>query len=162
MTTEFSINAIAQQNASPADYIGVVDALHRFTWGLDAKDAALIASAFADQGIADFSPAAQRIGIQFPPLQGRDVIAAALGQFVSALSTSHTVGNARVHVDGNKARLQALVEAQHLPKADHSRHYLMKNIYTLSLTLVGDAWVIDHLSIDNIWADGDIKLITGQ
>jgi SnoaL-like domain len=130
--------------------------------GLDAKDSNLLASAFSEKGVADFSPAASRIGIQFPPLEGRETIAGALGQFVSGLSTSHTVGNARVTVTNDNAELQALVEAQHLPKADHSRHYLMKNVYTLSLSRKGSTWFIDQLSIDNIWADGDLKLITGQ
>jgi hypothetical protein len=162
MTNEFTIKALAGQIASPSDQIGVIDALHRFTWGLDAKDKELLASAFSDKGIADFSPAATRIGIQFPPLEGKETIAGALGQFVSGLSTSHTVGNARVSVANDKAELQALVEAQHLPKADHSRHYLMKNVYTLSLSRSGSTWLIDHLSIDNIWADGDLKVIIGQ
>jgi SnoaL-like domain len=162
MTSEFNIKALASQNASPADQIGVIDALHRFTWGLDAKDPVLLASAFSAKGVADFSPAAKRIGIQFPPLEGRDTIAGALSQFVSGLSTSHTVGNARVNVENDKAQLQALVEAQHLPKGDHSRHYLMKNAYTIALSRGGDRWLIDHLSIDNIWADGDLKVITGQ
>jgi hypothetical protein len=162
MTNQFNIHALSTQHASSSEHIAVIDALHRFTWGLDAKDSALLASAFAADGVADFSPAANRIGIQFPPLRGSATIASSLLQFVSPLTTSQTVGNARVQVTGDRATPQALVEAQHLPSADHSRHYLMKNVYTVLLSRDGENWRIDEMSIVNIWADGDLKVITGQ
>jgi hypothetical protein len=34
-------------------------------------------------------------------------------------------------------------EAQHLPRGDHSRHLLLKNIYTLELSMAGARrWVL--------------------
>ncbi len=161
MIPTFAIRALPHQAASPADHMAIIDALHRFTWGLDAKDEQLLASAFSEEGIADFSPAAQRIGMEFPPLNGRENIASALSQFVANLSTSHSASNARVAVSGDQAKMQALVEAQHLAIADHTRHYLMKNVYSLSLSRNGEIWLIDQLSIDNIWSDGDINVIAG-
>jgi SnoaL-like domain len=151
-----------QQNATPAEYIAVLDALHRFTWGMDTDNGALIASAFAEDGVADFSPAATKIGITFPPLAGRAVIEQALVPFAAGLVTSHTVGNARVFVNGDKANLRALVEAQQIPVKDRSRYILLKNDYTVSLVKEGDTWRIKNMSIDNLWSQGDVKVLMGQ
>lgn len=150
------------QNASPVDQLAVLDALHRFAWGMDTDDSNLIASAFAPTGVADFGPAAQKLGIQFPLLEGREAIAGALGQFAGMLVTSHSVGNVRVHVDGDRARLRALVEAQHFPANDASRFLLMKNDYDLELTRNGGSWLIVRMTINNIWSQGDVRVITGQ
>jgi len=51
--------------------------------------------------------------------------------------------------------LIALVEAQHLPRDDHSRHLLLKNVYEARLSRQGARWVIEHLRIDNVWTSGD-------
>jgi hypothetical protein len=154
--------AMLQQNASVADHIAVVDALHRFTWGMDTDSGDLIASAFAENGVADFSPAAKKIGIVFPPIEGRKAIEQALVPFAASLITSHTVGNARVEVSGNQARLRALVEAQQISVRDRKRAILMKNDYDVALVRDGDRWLITRMTIDNIWSDGDAKTLTGQ
>jgi hypothetical protein len=157
-----SSNETLQQNATPAEYLGVTDALHRFTWGMDTDNGALIASAFTEDGVADFSPAAKKIGIAFPLLQGRTTIEQALVPFAAGLITSHTVGNARVFVSGDTAKLHVLVEAQQISVKDKSRNILMKNDYTVSLIKQGDAWRITNMSIDNLWSQGDAKVLTGQ
>jgi hypothetical protein len=162
LTAPAFANETVQQNATPAEYLGVLDALHRFTWGMDTDNGALIASAFTEDGVADFSPAATKIGISFPPLKGRAVIEQALVPFAAGLVTSHTVGNARVFVDGDKASLRALVEAQQISVKDKSRYVMLKNDYTVSLTKEGDTWRINTMSIDNLWSEGDVKVLTGQ
>jgi len=57
--------------------------------------------------------------------------------------------------------MDALVEAQHLPASDHSRYYLMKNRYDVELVREGDLWVIQRVTIDNIWRTGDPTVLTG-
>jgi SnoaL-like domain len=143
------------------DRYEVIDALHRFAIGLDTKDRALLESAFTADAIADFTPAAKKVGMEFPVLTGRDVIVAALSQFLSNYTTSHTVGNARVQLKGDTANLYALIEAQHIPLTDRSRHFLFKNQYTTDLVREGNLWLIKHLHIENLWTDGDLKVITG-
>ncbi|MNW09877.1 hypothetical protein D3C71_2069780 [compost metagenome] len=64
-------------------------------------------------------------------------------------------------VDGDRAHLDALVEAQHVPRADHSRHYLMKNRYDVDLVRQGDMWVIQRVTIDNVWRSGDPSVLAG-
>jgi SnoaL-like domain len=153
--------------STAADHHAVTDALLRFANGMDTDDEALIASAFAENGIADFTPAAARVGMQFPVLEGRGAIVAALVPFAAGLTTSHSVTNARVNVQGNSATLYALVEAQHLPAGDKSRYFLMKNQYRVELVRDNNddkntQWVIRRMTIDNLWSDGDLAVMTGQ
>jgi ketosteroid isomerase-like protein len=160
-TNTTSANSLVQ-NATPTEYLAVVDALHRFAWGMDTDDGALIASAFAPTGTADFSPAAQKLGIQFPAIEGRENIAGALGAFAGMLVTSHSISNVRVQVNGDSANLRALVDAQHFPEKDTSRSLLLKNDYDVALIRDGDGWLIARMTISNIWSQGDIDVITGQ
>ena len=60
------------------DRYEVIDALHRFAIGLDTKDLTLLESAFTADAIADFTPAATKVGMEFPVLTGRDAIVSAL------------------------------------------------------------------------------------
>lgn len=152
-----------QQHNDPltSDKIAVADTLYRFAAGIDLKNRSLLASAFADDAISDFRPAAAKAGFDYPVLTGRDTIVAALSDSLSAIDTTHSVSNPRVSVDGDTAHLDALVEAQHLPSADHSRHYLMKNRYDVDLVRRGDAWVIQRVTIDNVWRAGDPSVLAG-
>ena len=143
------------------DRYEVIDALHRYAIGLDTKDLTLLESAFTADAIADFTPAATKVGMEFPLLTGREAIVSALSQFLANYTTSHTVGNARAQVKGDIANLYALVEAQHVPLSDRSRHFLFKNQYMINLVREGNLWLIKHLHIENLWTDGDLKVITG-
>jgi len=143
------------------DKLAVADTLYRFAAGIDLKDQRLLASAFADDAVSDFRPAASKAGFDYPVLTGRDTIVAALSNSLTAFDTTHSVSNPRVSVDGDKAHLDALVEAQHVPRADHSRHYLMKNRYDVDLVRHGDMWVIQRVTIDNVWRSGDPSVLAG-
>ncbi len=48
-----------------------------------------------------------------------------------------------------------MVEAQRLPRGDHSRHLLLKNILDVKLAKSGNAWIIDRMKFDNAWLTGD-------
>ena len=60
---------------------------------------------------------------------GRSMITDIIMNPATLIDTTHVVTNARVRRHGGSARLTALVEAQHLPRADHARHALLKNYY---------------------------------
>lgn len=137
------------------DTFSIIDALHRFAAGIDLRDPVLLASAFADDAVSDFRPAAARAGFEYPVLEGKERIVAALSASLAPLDTTHSVSNPRVTIDGDAARVDALVEAQHVPRSDSSRHYLMKNRYDVELARQGDRWVITRLTIDNVWRSGD-------
>jgi hypothetical protein len=143
-----------------ADKIAVVEALYRFTAGVDLRDQALLASALAEHAVSDFRPAAAKAGFEYPVIEGRESIVAALSTSLISLDTTHTVTNPRVTLDGDKAYLEALVEAQHVPRDDPSRHYLMKNRYNVELMRQGDVWVIMRNTVNNVWRDGDQAILS--
>jgi hypothetical protein len=144
------------------DRAEITDALYRFGAGQDLADAALFASAFAPDATLDFTQPAQRLGVQMMPMEGREHIVATIMATLSQLDTTHTVTNPRIDIDGDRATMFALVEAQHLPKSDHSRNLLLKNIYTLSLARDGRRWLIEHLKIVNVWYRGDRAVLFGE
>jgi SnoaL-like domain len=107
-----------------ADRLAVVDALYRFAAGIDLRDESLLSSSLAENAVSDFRPAAAKAGFEYPVIEGRDAIVAALTTSLATLDTTHSVTNPRVTIDGDNARLDALVEAQHVPRHDHTRHHL--------------------------------------
>lgn len=143
------------------DKLAVVDTLYRFAAGLDQRNNELLASAFAADAVSDFGPAGKKAGFEYPVLQGRDTIVAALTSSLGPVDTTHSVSNPRVHIDGQKATLDALVEAQHVPSNDPSRHYLMKNRYDVELIKEREVWVIQRVTIDNVWRSGDPAVLAG-
>jgi hypothetical protein len=150
----------AHRAVDPSDHLAIVDALYRFGAGQDMSDRALFESAFADDAVLDFTQPAKRLGIEIPVFKSRAGIADTIFEAIAGLDTTHTVTNPRItDYDGRHATLTALVEAQHLPRADHSRHLMLKNIYRVELSRSVDAWLMDHVRIDNVWMDGDAKVL---
>ncbi|NKZ03858.1 nuclear transport factor 2 family protein [Actinomadura latina] len=144
------------------DRAEIVDALYRFGLGQDLQDAELFASAFAAGAELDFRPAAAKWGGHPPLMVGRDtIVTTILGSFTGRVDTTHQVANPRVSVDGDTARLTALVEAQHLLTADHSTFALLKNPYDVELVRDGRRWVVHRMRIDNAWYLGDPTAIFG-
>ncbi|MFI6510600.1 nuclear transport factor 2 family protein [Streptosporangium sp. NPDC050855] len=144
------------------DRAEILDALHRFALGQDLKDRELFASAFAADAELDFRPAASRWGGEPPPMSGRDtIVTTILDAFTGRVDTTHQVTNPRVAVDGDTARLTALVEAQHLLTGDHATFALLKNPYDVDLVRDGERWVIQRLRIENTWYTGDPVAIFG-
>jgi hypothetical protein len=138
------------------DRTEVLDALYRFGLGQDLKDGALFGSAFASDAELDFRPAAAKWNARPPLISGRDtIVTTILGMFTGRVDTTHQVTNPRVAVDGDTARLTALVEAQHLLTADHGVFALLKNPYDVDLVRDGERWVIHRMRIDNAWFIGD-------
>ena len=144
------------------DRAEIADALYRFGLGQDLQDKDLFASAFAIDAELDFSPAASRWGAAVPVMTGRDtIVTTILSMFSGRVDTTHQVTNPRITIEGDTARLTALVEAQHLLTADHSVYALLKNPYDVELVRDGDRWVIRHLRIDNTWYHGNPSAIFG-
>lgn len=143
------------------DHLAVVDTLYRFAAGIDLRDEALLRSAFTQDAVSDFRPAAAKAGFEYPVLEGRDVIVGALSTSLSQVDTTHSVSNPRVTIAGDTAHLDALVEAQHVLKSDPARHYLMKNRYDINLVRLGEVWSIQRVTVDNVWRTGDPSVLMG-
>src|SRR5688500_11419441 len=117
------------------EHFEIVDALYRFGAGQDLRDRGLLESAFAADATLDFTGPPQRLRAHIPVFAGRQAIVDTVFANIEDLDTTHTVTNPRVTAfDGARATLSALVEAQHLPRNDHSRHLLLKNLYTADLS----------------------------
>ena len=144
------------------DHAEIVDALYRFGLGQDLKDADLLASSFAADAELDFRPAAAKWGASTSVMSGRDtIVGTILGMFTGRVDTTHQITNPRISIDGNTARLTALVEAQHLLSANHSISALLKNLYDVELVRDGERWVVRTMRIENIWLAGDPTAIFG-
>ncbi|MEV4131948.1 nuclear transport factor 2 family protein [Dactylosporangium sp. NPDC049742] len=138
------------------DRTEIVDALYRFGLGQDLKDRDLFASAFAADAELDFRPAAARWGADVPLMTGRDsIVGTILAMFAGRVDTTHVVTNPRVRIDGDRADLTAIVEAQHLLTADHGTFALLKNLYDVELVRDGSRWVVRRMRIANVWYTGD-------
>ncbi|MFF8381649.1 nuclear transport factor 2 family protein [Streptomyces sp. NPDC015661] len=153
---------IAAVVAELRDRAEITDALYRFGLGQDLKDKELFASAFAADAELDFRPAAAKWGARPPLMSGRDtIVTTILGMFTGRVDTTHQITNPRISLNGDTARLTALVEAQHLLITDPSQHALLKNPYDVDLVRDGDRWVIRRLVIDNTWFTGEPTAIFG-
>jgi hypothetical protein len=139
----------------------IVDALYRFAAGQDVRDRELFLSAFAPDAQLDFTNPARRFGAEVPVMRDRDAIAGILAT-LGPLDTTHTVTNCRVVVDGDRAHLLALVEAQHVTRTTPLRHLLLKNVYDVDLIRDQDGWVIRRMVIRNVWFDGDPAVLFGD
>ena len=144
---------------SPADRLAIGDALLRFAAGTDEGNAGLIASAFASKAVVDFGPCGEKLGLTFEPLAGRDTIVGFLAGTSQKQSTSHVVTNARAEVTGGAARSHTLVEATHMRRTDPGARFRMLNRYEATLCLEADVWRIDRLMIDNIWFEGEPRIM---
>jgi hypothetical protein len=167
VTDEHALSAPARDGAAVTkelrDRTEITDALYRFALGQDLKDRRLFASAFAEDAELDFRSAAAKWGAKPPLMAGRDtIVTTILGMFTGRVDTTHQITNPRITIDGDTARLTALVEAQHLLTADHSKHALLKNRYAVDLVRHGESWVIQRLHIDNTWYTGDPADIFGS
>ncbi|MQA79990.1 MAG: nuclear transport factor 2 family protein [Streptosporangiales bacterium] len=144
----------------------VVDALLRFGLAQDRRyDAGareLFESAFTEDAVLDFRAAAAKCGIEVPLMTGRDMITSIIMDPGTHIDTTHVVTNTRVQIDDGIASFTALVEAQHLPTGDHSRHALLKNMYAVHARRDDKLWRMSEVSIDCVWFTGDPTVITGR
>ena len=139
----------------------VIETLYRYAAGIDLKNRELIAFAFTEDAVSDFRPAAAKAGFEYPLLQGKEIIIKALMDSLHPIVTTHSVNNPRVTLEGDKAQLEAIVEAQHVPESDPSRHYMMKNRYDVELQKTDNQWFISRVIVDNVWRTGDPSVLAG-
>ena len=106
---------------------------------------------------------AAKLGVTIPVFEGRQAIADTVLAATEPLDTTHTITNVRVIAyDGERATVSALIEAQHLPRGDHSRHLLLKNRLSVELSRQGECWVIQRMRFDNAWREGDASVLFAE
>jgi SnoaL-like domain len=156
---------------SSTDLLGtrnaILDAIYRYTAGLDYCDAELLESSLTKSAVVDLTPATRKIGLDFPVLESRETVVSALIAAVGPLDTSHVVTNPRITVMGDTAELRCYAQAQHFlpgegPDPARTTHALMMNRYRAELTRDGQQWRISRLTIDNAWFEGDPAVLVSQ
>lgn len=148
------------------DRYEIADALHRYAFGLDHGDADSLASAFTDDGVLDFRPAGNRLGIDFPRLSGRQAILETLLPFLGPLDTTHTATNLQIEVSGDTATLYGYVMSQHFMPREGvrrgSENALLMNRYDCELVRDGQKWRFKTVTIDNAWMQGDPGILNAR
>ncbi|WP_040480093.1 nuclear transport factor 2 family protein [Longispora albida] len=150
----------SQVTADPAEFLAITDALYRFGLGQDLKDWDLFTSAFTEDAVLDFRPVGEKLGFPAELMSGRDTIVAVISTVLATIGTTHTVTNPRVEVDGDRAWLTALVEAQHVTEG--GEQVLLKNLYATELVRDGALWRLAHVHIANVWHTGKPSAVFGQ
>ena len=151
-----------KESKSANSYVPVLDALYRFGVGVDTNDSNLLETVFSDDAVVDFSPCGRKMGLDFSVLTGAETIVHFLGASVKTQITSHVITNGRVHLTGDGAKLQALVDATHILREDDSQRCQMRNWYQAELVEVEDQWRIFRLTIDNVWFTGSPQVLLGK
>ena len=145
------------------DRFEIADTLHRYAFGLDHGDPDSLASAFAEDGVLDFTPADAKLGLGFPKLTGRQAIVDALIPLIGPLDTSHTASNLQCEISGDSATLSAYVMSQHFMPRQGSRrgseNALLMNRYDCELVRDGQKWRFKRVTIDNAWTQGDPEIL---
>ena len=155
--------AIDRETIESANYyVPVLDALYRFGVGVDTNDRKLLETAFSEDAVVDFSACGRKMGLDFSVLNGAETIVHFLGASAKTQITSHAITNGRVHLTGNGAKLQALVDATHILRRDDSQRCQMRNWYEAELVELEDRWGIRRLTIDNVWFTGDPQVLLGK
>lgn len=145
---------------APSDaHLGVADTLLRFGAGVDRGDASLLASVFTGNALVDFRPCGQKLGLDFPVLEGAEAITSFLAGGAHTQVTSHVVSNTRVQANGASGRSRSLVDATHLVRADPGRRFRMMNWYEVEAVYSEALWRIRSLTIDNVWFDSDPQIL---
>ena len=145
------------------DRYEIADALHRYAFGLDHGDADSLASAFTEDCIFDFRPAAKKLELDFPKLTGRQAVVDTLVPLLGPLDTSHTVSNPQIEISDDSATLYAYVMSQHFMPRQGSRrgseNALLMNRYDCELMRDGQKWRLKRVTIDNAWAQGNPEIL---
>lgn len=141
---------------------GIADALYRFAAGQDLRDRALLATAFTEDAVLDFSHPASCFGVDLAPFSGRDTLVETVFATTEPLITTHTVSNVRVtgaHSTGTSA--YALVEAQHVVRNAPEQRLKLKNHYFLDAVCVDGLWQLRRMRIEMAWHEGDKSVLFG-
>jgi SnoaL-like protein len=146
-----------------SDRYEIVDALHRFAFGLDHGDADSLASSLTEDCVLDFRPAGKKLGLDFPRLTGRQAILDALLPLLGPLDTSHTASNLQIEISEDSATLYGYMMAQHFLPREGSRsgseNALLMNRYHCELVRDGQKWRFKRMVIDNAWAQGNPEIL---
>jgi hypothetical protein len=135
---------------SLADRVALIERINDYAYGCDFGDWELLASCFAEDGVADYGEYGGRCE---GPRAVVDFVRAAL----SGLDGSeHLFSNHSVKIDGDTAHMRAYAIAQHyLLTATGSNTYTVGLVYYFDFVRVKSDWLIKLLTLAPTWREGN-------
>jgi hypothetical protein len=132
-----------------ADVAGVVDVCVRNARALDGRDWELLATCFVPDVVVEFE------GVE--PLHGAAAVVEVCRGALEPLDASqHLLGNHHVTVDGDSARSECYVHAQHVRGAlAPADKYVVAGTYRDTLERRDGAWKITRRRLQVSWTDGN-------
>lgn len=138
-----------------ADREAIVAVLTHYAVGLDARDWVLWRSVFVDEVVFDLS---SWNGVAPRPLESDRVVAAQARIFAEFAETQHFFTNHRITVDGDRARAQMHMRAEHWlanPGIEGTDRYTMFGYYDDRLARTADGWKITEMQLNVTRTEGN-------
>lgn len=127
--------------------------LHRYAAALDDRDWDRLGTCFRDNVVVDYDGIARCDGYE----EVEQVCRAALGPLSR---TQHLIGNVQAVVEGDTARAQCYLQAQHVREGtDGGELFVIAGRYTDTLTRTGDGWRIATRRLETWWTDGNPAVV---
>lgn len=146
------------------DREAAIDALHRFLWALDEGNDTLSASSLTLDAVMVLQ--FTHNGAKPREVLGRETIVELLMSAVGRpLDTTHMATNVRCEVEGNEAKLQAQILAQHFRGGEglgpeFGDYYLFGNIYKCDIERADHGlWKISRVTIKAAWTQGNPEVM---
>jgi len=135
-----------------ADRLAVQDVLSAYARAIDGKDWVALEAVFTADMEADFRAFAGR-----ETVKGRDRWIAAIRLTIAGLdATQHLLGNHRVSLDGDRATMNAYVQAVHRLKTDRGDgEYTIGGHYDVELRREAGGWRIAFYRLNVLWDRGN-------
>lgn len=132
-----------------ADAAAVVDVCVRYARALDRRDWELLATCFDDDAVVEYS------GME--PITGVATVVAVCRQALEPLDVSqHLLGNHHVEIDGDRARSECYLHAQHVRTAlAPADKFVVAGTYVDTLHRRDDGWRIGRRRLEIAWTDGN-------
>ncbi len=133
----------------------IVDVLTNYATGLDARDWALWRSVFTEEVVFDLSSWS---GVSPRPLNTDRVVRAQARIFAELVETQHFFTNHRIVIDGDRARAQMHMRAEHWladPGIEGTSRYTMFGYYDDRLVRTEDGWKICEMQLNVTRTEGN-------
>lgn len=138
-----------------SDRDDIVAVLTNYATGLDARDWELWRSVFLDEVVFDLSSWS---GLKPRALETDRVVAAQARIFAELVETQHFFTNHRIQIDGDTARAQMHMRAEHWladPGIEGTDRYTMFGYYDDRLRRTSDGWKIAEMQLNVTRAEGN-------
>lgn len=141
-----------------SDRDAVHDLLLRYALAVDMRDWESFEDCFVDDAVADYSSELRGIGIDAPPLKGRDaIVRMTIAGLAPFSATQHFMTNIMIRIDGDYAESSAYVIAHHVEEGIEAQSFTLGSIYEDVIVLNGSSWRFASRTLRKIWEQGTLS-----